>query len=383
MSREEAARGGRVVVVYQDASAHRAAHDHATTEAIARMLADIKRMPFAGEYDADAKYATTPYFVPTDTLIGVDHARSLGIESEDDLFGGIVRYPFVATKSISHPLVDERARAPEGWSQAFAGDVVSVVLRGYTAFDLDDAHRAGLELLRTGRVRIKRALGIGGRGQDIVRDRKELEAALENVDGDEVWRYGVALEDDLDDVSTYSVGCAHVDEISLAYHGMQRTTRNPRGGDVYGGSDLVIVRGDFDTLAELDVPEDAAHALAQARTYDDAALRHFDGLIASRRNYDVVSGNDAAGRLRFGVLEQSWRVGGASGAEVAALRAFREDATLHVVRASCVEAYGDVTPPDDALVYYCGDDSHGGMLTKYARVERVHDASASALTIRS
>jgi hypothetical protein len=71
------------------------------------------------------------------------------------------------------------------------------------------------------------------------------------------------------------------------------------------------------------------------------------------------------------VLEQSWRIGGASGAEVAALRAFRDDATLRVVRASCVEAYGDTTPPDDALVYYHGDDSHGGMLTKYARIERV------------
>jgi hypothetical protein len=296
MSIEDAAHGGRVVVVYRDASAHRADHDHATTEAIARILAGIKGMPFAGAYHADAKYETTPYFVPTDTLIGVDHARSLGIASEDDLFGGMVRYPFVATKSISHPLVDERARAPEGWSQAFAGEVVSVVLRGYAAFDLDDAHRAGLELLRTGRVRIKRALGIGGRGQDIVRDLRELEAALESVDADEVWRYGIALEDDLDDVTTYSVGCARVDDISLAYHGTQHTTRNPRGGDVYGGSDLVIARGDFDVLAALGLPDDAAHAVAQARTYDDAALRCFDGLVASRRNYDVVSGNDVAGR---------------------------------------------------------------------------------------
>jgi hypothetical protein len=371
MSKTGRERGGRAVVVYQDASAHRAAHDRATSEAIARLLATLKGMAFAGEFDVHAKYATPPYFVPTDTLIGVEHARSLGIASEDDLFGGVVPYPFVATKSISHPLVDERARAPEGWSQAFAGDVAPVVLRGYTAFDLDDAHRAGVALLRTGATRIKRALGIGGHGQDIVRDLAELEAALGDVDADEVWRYGIALEEDLDDVTTYSVGCARVDDIALAYYGTQRTTRNPRGDDVYAGSDLVIARGDFDALARFDPSGNAARAIAQARTYDTAARRCFDGLVASRRNYDIVSGKDAAGRVRFGVLEQSWRVGGASGAEVAALRAFRDDPTLCAVRASSVETYSDAPPPDDALVYYRGEDKHGHALTKYARAERM------------
>ncbi len=371
MSNAQAARGGRVVVVYGQASVHRAAHDHETTAALARLLADIKGLPFAGEYDADAGYPCTPYFVPTDTLIGVDRAQSLGIAGEDDLFGGVVRYPFVATKSISHPLVDERARAPEGWSQAFAGAVEAVVLRGYTAFDLDDGHRAGIELLRTGRLRIKRALGIGGHGQDIVHDQRELEAALEGTDADEVWRYGIALEADLDDVTTYSVGYAHVDDLVLAYCGTQRTTRNLRGHDVYGGSDLVVARGDFDALAGLDLADDARRAIAHARTYDDAALRCFDGLVASRRNYDVVSGNDPAGRLRFGVLEQSWRVGGASGAEVAAFRAFRDDPNVRIVCASSVEAYGDAAPPDGALVYYRGADKHGDTLTKYARIERV------------
>ena len=49
---------------------------------------------------------------------------------------------------------------------------------------------------------------------------------------------------------------------------------------------------------------------------------------------------DAVGRRRSGVLEQSWRAGGASGAEIAALEAFRADPSLPSVRAITREVYG-------------------------------------------
>ena len=105
--------------------------------------------------------------------------------------------------------------------------------------------------------------------------------------------------------------------------------------------------------------------------YDDAAFACFEGLFASRRNYDVAEGVDAAGEHRCGVLEQSWRIGGASGAEVAALMAFRDDPSLAVVRASSVEVYGsDVSPPADATVYFQGLDAHAGPLTKYFVLSR-------------
>lgn len=360
----------RRVVVYRDASAHRAAHDYATCEAIARLLAAIKRIGFAGEYDGDERYATTPYFVPIDTLVGVDHARALGIESENDLFGGVVPFPFVATKSISHRLVGEHASAPEGWSDAFAREVADVALRGFAAFDRDDARCAGLELLQVGPVRIKRGLGIGGAGQAVVHDPAALDAALASIDARELACYGIALEEDLADVTTYSVGHACVDALVITYCGTQRTTSNNRGDTVYGGSDLLVARGGFDALDTLDLPPGARQAVAQARVYDEAALRCFPGFLASRRNYDVAAGIDSVGGVRSGVLEQSWRIGGASGAEVAALRAFRDDGALRVVRASSVEVYGADQPPEGALVYYRGDDNHGGTLTKYARIER-------------
>ncbi|HJU22978.1 MAG TPA: DUF3182 family protein, partial [Casimicrobiaceae bacterium] len=159
------ARNGRVLVY--SAGSHRAAHDHETCRELARMLAAIKGYDFAGEYDRHANYEGNVYFVPTDTLVGVDHARSLGIASEHDLFGGVVPYPFVATKCISHPLVDDPKRMPEGWSDRFADTVRDVVLDGFSAFSRDDAMRAGSRLLAGGPARVKRALGIGGQGQVI------------------------------------------------------------------------------------------------------------------------------------------------------------------------------------------------------------------------
>ena len=120
-----------------------------------------------------------------------------------------------------------------------------------------------------------------------------------------------------------------------------------------------MARGDFDALLTLDHAPFARRAIAQARVYDEAALRCFPELFASRRNYDVANGIDAHGRQCAGVLEQSWRVGGASGAEVEALLAFRSDSALAAVRASTTEVYGDrVVPPADAIVYFRDRRAH-------------------------
>jgi hypothetical protein len=130
------------------------------------------------------------------------------------------------------------------------------------------------------------------------------------------------------------------------------------------------VPGDFDALLALTLPENIRLAIAQARAYDDAAAQCFEGLFASRRNYDVAQGIDAAGDHRSGVLEQSWRPGGASGAEIGALEAFRADPSLSAVRAMSREVYGAVPAlPPNATVYFSGDDPHVGPLTKYAWTE--------------
>jgi hypothetical protein len=132
------------------------------------------------------------------------------------------------------------------------------------------------------------------------------------------------------------------------------------------------VRGDFDALLRLDLTAEARLAIAQARAYDAAAIEHFSGFFASRRNYDVAQGLNAQGTWRSGVLEQSWRIGGASSAEIAALEAFRADPALRIVRASCKEVYGDsVTPPARADVYFQGVDQTVGPITKFALLESI------------
>src|SRR5262249_34730687 len=150
----------------------------------------------------------------------------------------------------------------------------------------------------------------------------------------------------------------------------QFATTDNQGASVYGGSDLVVVPGDYDTLVGLGLAPEVGLAVAQARAYDAAATEAFPGLLASRRNYDVARGKDAAGRWRSGVLEQSWRIGGASGAEVAALAAFRADPTLRAVRAWCVEAYGtNAAPAPRAILHFRGVDDRVGPITKYTVVE--------------
>jgi hypothetical protein len=111
----------------------------------------------------------------------------------------------------------------------------------------------------------------------------------------------------------------------------------------------------------------------QACVYDSAALACFAPMFGSRRNYDVAQGVNGAGARCSGVLEQSWRIGGASGAEIAALEAFAADPGLSSVRASTVEVYGaSDAPPADAVIYFRDVDERVGPLTKYTTIERAH-----------
>jgi hypothetical protein len=358
------------VVFYRGPENHRSAHDVATCGEVARRIAGIKRYRFAGQYGAVREVAPSLYFVPMDTIVGIARAHALGIRDEHDLFGGVVPHPFVATKTISHGLVDERASAQEGWSDAFARRVRDAVLPGFAAFDPDDACRAGRALLAQGPVRVKRALGIGGSGQTLVRECHALERALEDTDTEEIARYGVSVELHLYCVTTFSVGQVRVDDLVASYCGTQCLTRDNAGRSVYGGSKLFVVRGGFEALLAYDPARAARRAIARARCYDEAASDCFEGLFASRRNYDVAEGLDETGRLRCGVLEQSWRVGGASGAEVEALAAFRADPCLDAVRARTTEVYGErVSLPAHASVYFDGADERAGPLVKYVTVE--------------
>jgi hypothetical protein len=367
----------RVVVAYSAADDYNPrSHECVTRMKIAGKLAALKRCSFGGELDRDAAYAGGVYYVPSRTIVGCDAAEALGIRGEDDLFGGVVPHAFVGTKTITHGLVDDAAQAPEGWSHAFAQAVRHAVLDGYSAFDHDDAMRAGERLLALGEVRVKPALELGGRGQTVVTTTAELRNAVHALDATTLAQCGVVLEQNLTDVSTFSVGQIKVDDLVASYVGTQSLAIDNAGLEVYGGSNLIVARGDFDALLELDLSDDMKRVAAQAQVYDSAAHAHFPGFFASRRNYDVVAGVDAAGERRTGVLEQSWRVGGASGAEIAALEWFRQDRNAKSVRAWCTEVYGEsASPPPGATVYFRGVDVDDkvGFITKYTMVEAYAD----------
>jgi hypothetical protein len=344
-------------------------HDALTRKEIGKRLADLKGFTFGGEFDPARDYPGALYFVPNDTICSIAAAQRLGIRDERDLFGGVAPHPFVATKAITHPLVGVDAQAPAGWSPEFAQRIRDVVPSGYTAFAIEDARRAAALLLRRGAVRIKPANATGGQGQMVVRKGSEVNTALDRIDLQELSQYGLVLEENLTDVTTYSLGQICVADLLVTCYGTQRVTRDNDGSEVYGGSDLVLVRGDFEALSELGCPSEVQVAVAQARVYDAAAMECFPGLFASRRNYDVARGNTAAGMTRSGVLEQSWRIGGASIAEVAAIEAFCADPGLNAVQASSTELYGEgIVPPKDAVIYFQGVDERIGPLIKYAQV---------------
>ena len=360
---------GVVVAYVSDEPAHASEHERITQMEFARRLAALKDYEMGGLHDPSRPYAGHVYFVPGITLTA-GRATALGIRGPGDLFGGVVPHAFVATKVISHPLVAPEATALPGWNPAFGAQVGDAVLDGYAVFNHDDARRAGLRLLASGPVRIKPVRATGGHGQSVARDAAELQRRLEAIDANEIVAHGLVLEENLDEVRTFSIGQVMVGDLTASYFGVQRLTTNNRGAEIYGGSDLTVVRGDFDALLAQGVSPEIASAIGQARRYHAAVVACYAGFFASRSNYDVAVGQDAAGRSRSGVLEQSWRLGGATGAELAALEVFRSDPARNRVRASSVEIFGDSPPPPpQATVYYRGDDPRAGRLTKYTMVE--------------
>lgn len=369
-SRNRTKARGMVVVYSCKAYGNPRCHESMTQSEVARKLAAIKGYDFAGEFDASCRHDGQLYFVPGNTLVAIDVAHRLGVHGEQDLFGGVVPFPFVATKTITHSLVDTDSQAPDGWSSGFAHRVRNAVLPGFSVFALRDARNAGARLLEQGTIRIKKASGTGGLGQWVINDVEELEAWLQSFDAEELSRDGLVVEQNLTNVATHSVGQVRVGELLATYYGMQRLTVNNHGKEVYGGSDLIVVRGNFDALFRLGLGQEMRTAIAQARTYHDAAMASFPGMFASRCNYDVAQGFDEDGRWHSGVLGQSWRIGGATGAEIAALDAFRADPALGVVCASTTEIYGtNPTLPAEAVVYFCGIDENVGPITKFSRLE--------------
>jgi hypothetical protein len=164
----------------------------------------------------------------------------------------------------------------------------------------------------------------------------------------------------------------------IAYHGTQRSVTNNHGVSVYGGSHLICLRGGWAELINLPMDTKTRLAITQARTYDCNA-NNYPGFLASRRNYDVGQGFDGRGQWRSGVFEASWRSGGASTAELAALMALAQDSALQVVEATSVKHFGKPRkPPPGAAVHFCGNDPDDGPIMRYTVITRALRHAESA-----
>ena len=214
--------------------------------------------------------------------------------------------------------MDADAAAPTGWNAGLGAQLQAVTVPGFSVFARDDLLRAATILLASAHaVRIKLADGIGGGGQCVVRDleacRQHL-ATLTPADLDA----GVVVEVDMAQPATYSVGEMRLGGRRIAYVGTQGLGRDRQGRPVYGGSTLSVVRGGLSDLLDVFRQPRLRRTVEMAITYDRCAQAAYPQLQCSRRNYDVLWGSDAHGRALGGVLEQSWRVGGATPAELAA-----------------------------------------------------------------
>ncbi|AZE80828.1 DUF3182 family protein [Pseudomonas synxantha] len=344
-------------------------HEVETNRALARWLAQILGLKFGGSYDSDLHAGRDLYLLPTQTLVGPAQARELNIKGPEDLWGGYVDHDFICTKAISHGLLSPEAKAPEGWSPVFCQRVRNVVLDGLSVFGLEDARPAATRLLYSGPIRLKPVHACAGRGQEVIHSLDEFDAILARPEASKMFSEGVVLEQDLHDVVTHSVGQSFIGDHVFSYCGEQYLTQDGQGEEVYGGSNLLVVPGYYEDLLNLNLPEDVREAIEQAQVFDNAADEAYPGFYASRRNYDIAQGLDNDGQRRSGVLEQSWRMGGASSAEVAALQSFINNPDLKAISVSSVETYVEQALPADAIEVYRGPAENSDFLLKYVTVK--------------
>ncbi|MBV6871187.1 DUF3182 family protein [Xanthomonas euvesicatoria] len=340
-------------------------HERATHAWVCREVAHLLGVPDAG-VAGDGVVEVGTFHVPDDTLTTAQ-ARGLGIHGVGDLLGGIVPHAFLATKVIGHPLVSDDAASTAGWDQALAMSLIPATLPGYTAFSRPDAMHAFEALSDGGDVRLKLPTGVGGNDQWRIADASQLAQVLDSLPDTYLGTHGGVLERNILQPTTHSVGELCLAGVQIAYYGTQCSVPDADGSDVYGGSSLCVYRGSLEALMATALPSLERRVVEQACRYDRCVTAAYPELQISRRNYDVVSGQDAGDVPVCGVLEQSWRIGGATPAELAAIAAFQQDPALQWVRASTHEIYQG-QPPADAQVYYRATQSGPGPRYKYRRI---------------
>lgn len=274
--------------------------------------------------------AAGAYHVPSRPLLQAE-ADLIGIREPCDLFGGVVHHPLHHDKGILHALVQPEAYANPAYSRQFAQQIEDAVLPGYTVFSPDDAHTAYRLLKGEGhKVRWKDPCGEGGNGQVLLHNKQHLEVLLRTPQAQKIAELGLVLEAHVHNPITRSIGTVMLGGKEYSYHGMQAQTPL-EDTTTYGGTTLTMVRGGLQQLEAI-LPDGAIRrAVHQARVVSDMYSWYTPTL--SRTNFDVVQSTNWQDGQSSGVVDQSLRIGGASPAEVMAVRALVANPALRQVTA--------------------------------------------------
>ncbi len=308
------------------------------------------------------------------------------IESEKDFFGGIVPRAHQSTKAIMHPLVSREAACPLGWSHEFSQELVhlELVLPGFTVFNIEDIRTAFNHLYDKGvyQIRLKDPLGYLGMNQFVVTSFQELEQFISDkiVNNEKLQQYGLVVEENLcpEDLKIYSVSFVTVGSHQVQCIGVQRFSQG-----LYRGTDHVIMQTGKRIIPELLAQvgifnkEDAQVIIDKALLFRALLNKHIPEIKTARFNVDIVSGiasiySNGTCELvkRFALLEQSFRVGGASAAEIWGLEYLLCHPSVDAVCASTYYRYGDeasqIVSGEENL--YWGVDSRLGPISTSVKV---------------
>lgn len=352
-------------VVPLSSSAHTSASDQTSQQQLALKLEQIFSHNTASHFQlSGAPPSTQDYYLPLDTLL-LPEANALNIATPLDLYGGVVPYEFLKTKVISHPLRHPSMEAPMGWKHDLGSALHAYTLKGYSAFSVQDAFWVARGLIHEGPIRIKFAHSNASQGQFVCTHYKEVTALLLQAAYQPLIEKGVVVEENLTDSTTYSVGQTEVAGLLISYIGEQRPTLNLDKQETYGGTRLLAVQGGYEQLGELLEAPLLRQVLEFAQAYEQQVFTYYPTLFASRRNYDVIHGRGWDGAYRLGVLEQSWRMGGASMAELYALEAFLQNPHLSSQHAWTKEEYLlQLQPQAQSTSVYCIAPEAVGYLIK-------------------
>lgn len=283
------------------------------------------------------------YYVPAKPILK-EKAKVLGVKSTEDLFGGVVEHSVHADKAILHLTPTLTSSAPEGYLRSFALSVRDAVLPGYSAFTDEDALHAFQLLNAAGEVvLVKDPSQSDADGQVKVKSQGELMGLLRAIPVDVLSQKGMVLEAFVQDPVTQSVGQVYIDGKVYCYFG-QQTSVFHEGRNKYGGTRVEMYRGEIENLPKFAPNESLRIAVAQSIKVRDA-FSIYDPVI-SRMNFDIVQGINAKGEFVSGVTDQSFRLGGASPAEVLAIEELEENPAHKSAIAEVLLGYDPLERPD-------------------------------------